>query len=150
MKKQNQLTILKKKIREKYNSKNEDLRKEIIEIEEQLSTTKNIIKDRMKEKKEKDADKKSLEEKILEWKEIEANFNTQKNKLKKELNSKIKENEKLMEIEIEKTIKNELDYEIPIAEIDKAGIDSSGKNIDNQLPILLEEFRTYRKNKEVW
>lgn len=141
---------IEKKIREKYNSKNEDLRKEIIEIEEQLSTTKNIIKDRMKEKKEKDADKKSLEEKILEWKEIEANFNTQKNKLKKELNSKIKENEKLMEIEIEKTIKNELDYEIPIAEIDKAGIDSSGKNIDNQLPILLEEFRTYRKNKEVW
>lgn len=48
-------------------------------------------------------------------------------------------------------IKEYFDYEIPIAMVEDAGITSTGGvSNNNQLPILQEEYKVYRKDKLLW
>lgn len=47
-------------------------------------------------------------------------------------------------------IKQAFDYEIPIAEVEKAGISSTGAEIENELKPLAQEFITYAKTKNLW
>lgn len=47
-------------------------------------------------------------------------------------------------------IKQAFDYEIPIAEVEKAGISSTGAEIENELKPLAQEFITYAKAKNLW
>jgi type I restriction enzyme M protein len=124
--------------------------KEIEDVDFDIERIKNMIKERMAQKREVGADKESIQLEINEWKIMESNQKNKKVELKKEITKKLKELDKQMEVAIESAIKNELDYEIPIAEIDKAGIDSTGKKIENQLPMLLEEFKAYRTVNGVW
>jgi len=52
--------------------------------------------------------------------------------------------------EIKGQIKKEFNYQIPIAEIEKAGISSTGAKIENELEHLAEEFKTYKELHEPW
>jgi len=52
--------------------------------------------------------------------------------------------------EIKELIKEKFDYEIPIADIQKAGITTTGAVGENQLPELLEIFKEYRKTNKLW
>ena len=52
--------------------------------------------------------------------------------------------------EIRDIIKEKFDYEIPIAEIQKAGISTTGAEIENELKPLAEEYTPYRKKKNLW
>lgn len=52
--------------------------------------------------------------------------------------------------EIKAYIKEHFDYEIPIAEIHKAGISTTGAAIENELIPLAEEFTPYRKEMKLW
>lgn len=54
------------------------------------------------------------------------------------------------EVEVKKNIKKLFDYEIPIAEVEKAGISTTGAVIENELEPLAKEFLAYRKNKKLW
>jgi len=54
------------------------------------------------------------------------------------------------EIEIKTQIKKEFNYQIPIAEVEKAGISSTGSQIENELEPLAKEFKTYRKKNKLW
>ena len=69
---------------------------------------------------------------------------------KKELRKKLKELESKLEIEIKSQVKERFDYEIPIAEVEKAGISTTGAIIENELIPLQVEFTKYRKEKELW
>lgn len=53
-------------------------------------------------------------------------------------------------IEIKSIIKDRFDYEIPIAEVQKAGISTTGSAIENELVPLAEEFTPYRKEMNLW
>lgn len=55
-----------------------------------------------------------------------------------------------MQTETRQLIKEKLDYEIPIAEVEKAGIDSKGATIDSDLPALKAEYEQYRKSANLW
>jgi type I restriction enzyme M protein len=66
--------------------------------------------------------------------------------VKKEL----KEIEQKIEVEIKLQIKENFNYEIPIAEVEKAGISTTGAEIENELIPLREEFAKYRKKKKLW
>lgn len=70
--------------------------------------------------------------------------------VKKELRAKLKQLEKKIEDEIKTKIRNEFDYEIPIAEVEKAGISTTGAVIENELVPLKEEFTKYRKANKLW
>ena len=70
--------------------------------------------------------------------------------IKKNLNAKVKKIEENKASEIRKIIKEKFDYEIPVAEIQKAGISSIGAPIDDELIPLVKEFIPYRKSNKLW
>lgn len=69
---------------------------------------------------------------------------------KKKLRAEKKRLENLMEEEAKRLIKEHFDYEIPIAEVEKAGINSIGAEIENELEPLEKEFTKYRKDHCLW
>lgn len=69
---------------------------------------------------------------------------------RKELQAKEKQIDQAVEIEIKAKIKQLFDYEIPIAEVEKAGISTTGSVIENELIPLEEEFTAYRKANKLW
>lgn len=69
---------------------------------------------------------------------------------KKALKTQLKEIEYLIENEIKTLVKERFNYLVPVAEITKAGIDSKGARIDNELPKLKDEFTNYRIQTELW
>lgn len=69
---------------------------------------------------------------------------------KKKLKAEIKQLEEQMASEIKAQIKNDFDYQIPIAQVEKAGISSTGGVIENELEPLAKEFSDYRKTNKLW
>jgi type I restriction enzyme M protein len=69
---------------------------------------------------------------------------------KKSLKIKLKALEEQISSEIKAQIKKEFDYKIPIAEVEKAGISSTGSVIENELEPLAKEFFEYRKQNNLW
>ena len=47
-------------------------------------------------------------------------------------------------------VKERFDYQIPIAQVEKAGITTTGAECDNELKGLLEEYTPYRKENKLW
>lgn len=79
---------------------------------------------------------KQLEEKYADDKKA-------KNKALKEL--KIKK-----EIEIKEKTKELFNYEIPIVQVKKAGITTTGAKCENELEDVAKEFRIYRQDNHLW
>lgn len=69
---------------------------------------------------------------------------------KKELRAELKVLQQTVETEIKAQIKEQFNYEIPIAEVEKAGISTTGAKIDNELEPLAKEFTEYRLSNELW
>ncbi|PZQ07439.1 MAG: DNA methyltransferase [Aliarcobacter butzleri] len=69
---------------------------------------------------------------------------------KKIKNSELKELETKRDNEIKEIIKQKFDYEIPISDIKKAGITTTGAETDNELPELLKIYTEYRKANNLW
>lgn len=85
-------------------------------------------------------------DKLLSKKGKEALKADEKKKLrkdKKDLESKIT-------VEIKAEVKEKFNYEIPIAEVEKAGISTTGAKIENELIPLEKEFKIYREKNEIW
>ena len=69
---------------------------------------------------------------------------------KKSLKAARKRIEEQKQAEIKAIVKEQFDYEIPIAEVKKAGISTTGAAIENELIPLAEEFTPYRKACNLW
>lgn len=69
---------------------------------------------------------------------------------KKTLRARKKEIEAAIDQETKALVKQRFDYVIPIADIKRAGINSIGIKIENDLDPLLEEFTKYRKENNLW
>lgn len=69
---------------------------------------------------------------------------------KKALRARKKELSALMEEEVKTLVKERFDYVIPIAEVQKAGISTTGAQTDNELIPLEAEFTKYRKENLLW
>lgn len=69
---------------------------------------------------------------------------------KKEFRKQLKEIQEKIESEIKAKIKKDFDYQIPIAEVEKAGISTTGAEIENDLIPLSKEFTEYRKQNHLW
>lgn len=69
---------------------------------------------------------------------------------KKRLRAELKVLQQTVETEIKAQIKERFNYEIPIAEVEKAGISTTGAKIDNELEPLAVEFTTYREQNQLW
>ena len=69
---------------------------------------------------------------------------------KKQLRVELKNIEAKKEREIKAIVKEEFNYTIPIAEVEKAGISTTGARIDNELEPLAEEFKKYTSENHLW
>lgn len=69
---------------------------------------------------------------------------------KKELTARKKRILEQRNADVRLQIKEQFDYEIPIAEVQKAGISTTGAPIENELIPLAEEFTPYRKKMKLW
>ena len=69
---------------------------------------------------------------------------------KKIYRAKLKVLQEKIEAEVKAIVKEKFDYEIPIAEIQKAGISTTGKEIENELIPLAKEFTPYRIENKLW
>lgn len=69
---------------------------------------------------------------------------------KKKIRKELKDIELKIALEIKAKIKIDFDYQIPIAEVEKAGISTTGAKIENELEPLAEEFTEYRKTNKLW
>ena len=87
-------------------------------------------------------------------KEVNAKFATQEENAQqlptKEKKAKLKEIAEQKAGEIKSLIKERFNYEIPIANVQKAGIDTLGNECENQLIELLQEFKNYQSNHKMW
>ena len=112
------------------------------EAKEYETIEKKVTKD-IKAKYAKDID--SIKE-ILNLRGKEALSATEK-KIK---TAELKEIETKRDNEIKEIIKQKFDYEIPISDIKKAGITTTGAETDNELPELLKIYTEYRKINQLW
>lgn len=69
---------------------------------------------------------------------------------KKELQQRQAELNNLINTEVKEQVKQKFDYQIPISDIKKAGINSTGGKEENQLPELLKAFAEYRTTNNLW
>lgn len=69
---------------------------------------------------------------------------------KKKLRARKKEIETAIDQEAKTLVKQRFDYIIPIADIKRAGINSIGIKIENDLEPLLKEYTKYRKENNLW
>lgn len=69
---------------------------------------------------------------------------------KKELRAELKVLQQTVEAEIKAQIKEQFNYEVPIAEVEKAGISTTGAKIENELEPLAKEFTEYRLSNQLW
>lgn len=69
---------------------------------------------------------------------------------KKLLQARQKEIHATIKNETKKLVKERFDYQIPIAEVQKAGISTTGTPIENELEPLEQEFTAYRKENNLW
>lgn len=80
-------------------------------------------------------------------------FIEDKNNSKEEVKQKKLELKKLqakMELEIKTIVKKLFDYQIPIARVEKAGITTTGAECDNELDVVLKEYKRYRIESKLW
>ena len=69
---------------------------------------------------------------------------------KKVLSARKKEIEQEIEKKVKTLVKERFDYQIPVAEVEKAGISTTGAEIEDELVPLEEEFTPYRKENKLW
>ncbi|MGI8314930.1 N-6 DNA methylase [Halobacillus mangrovi] len=67
---------------------------------------------------------------------------------KKEWKKRLAEIKELKNIEIKNIIKNRFDYEVPVAQVDKAGITSKGTATDNELDDIVADFKEYVRKSD--
>jgi type I restriction enzyme M protein len=69
---------------------------------------------------------------------------------KKQLRADLKAIEEKIAMEVKAQVKKDFNYQIPIAEVEKAGISTTGAQIENELVPLANEFKTYRVQNKLW
>ena len=66
------------------------------------------------------------------------------------MRAELKQIEDIIISEIRTQLKKEFNYQIPIAEVEKAGISTTGAQIENELVPLAKEFKKYREDNKLW
>lgn len=86
----------------------------------------------------------------LEEVENQLKFRELSKEEKKELKDKQNQILQQIEDEIKLKVKTKFDYEIPIVEVEKAGISTTGAPIENELEPVAKEFKKYRIKNKLW
>ncbi len=88
-------------------------------------------------------------DKISELKEIIENKENDRSEIKLK-KAELKALEAQIDEEVKPIIKQLFDYQIPIAQVQKAGITTTGAECENELGDLLKEYTPYRQAHKLW
>ncbi|WP_303838845.1 N-6 DNA methylase [Apibacter mensalis] len=94
--------------------------------------------------------KSTAKEGLEKLKEQENEIKEKLKQAKITLKNNLKQIDITKEKEIKSLIKEEFDYIFPISEVEKAGISTTGAEIENELPKVCNEFTNYRKESHLW
>lgn len=115
---------------------------------------KTILEDATSEITEKYAPEiEKIEKELAEKENILRGANKDKEALtaaRKEYKETLRRIEQQKADDIRSLLKERFDYQIPVVEVEKAGISSTGAKIDNELDEVAKEFKQYRKDKQLW
>ncbi|MCG8384715.1 MAG: N-6 DNA methylase [Cytophagales bacterium] len=131
------------KVEEEYAPVIAEARKPLTDLEDELEKKNEALKALRKTKK---PTKEKVQKLQNDLKEIRQNMRP----VKKAFVAREKEIRQEMEKEVKSRVKEQFDYEIPIAEVEKAGISTTGAVIENELEPLAKEFKKYRKRHKLW
>lgn len=134
----------------KYKPKEDELLVEFKKVETDYNTTAKTLKDINVLKGQKKGNIKLDETEYKALVVKEAQLKEQLKEAKKIFTDALKEINILIEQETKALLKQLFDYEIPIAEVEKAGISTTGSVIENELIPLEEEFSAYRIANKLW
>lgn len=141
-------TKAKNEVDAKYLIKVAEQKEALVMVEAELNTVSKEIKDFKTLKK---AIKVQVnQEKLDDLFERETQCKNKVKEAKKIYVDALKQFETAKENEIKTMIKQRFDYQIPIAEVEKAGISTTGSVIENELEPLEEEFTAYRIANKLW
>lgn len=96
------------------------------------------------------AKKSVLETHKIEKETLEKTLKSGSKEEKQKTKLKLKELEELIKKEIRSNIKEAFDYEIPVAQVGKAGIGTTGGVIENELVPVVNEFHKYARLNPLW
>lgn len=88
-------------------------------------------------------------EQLAELKAFIADKNNPRSEIKQK-KAELKALESKIAEEVKPIIKQLFDYQIPIAQVQKAGITATGAECENELEELLKEYAPYRKEHKLW
>lgn len=134
----------------KYKPKEEEAKEAFKKIEQEYNDTAKTLKDINILKGRKKGRIKLNETEYNKLVAKESQLKTSLAEAKKIYTATIKEIEQQKETEIKAQVKKDFDYQIPIAEVEKAGISTTGAEIENELIPLGKEFAEYRKQNQLW
>ncbi|WP_198045033.1 N-6 DNA methylase [Spirosoma montaniterrae] len=102
-----------------------------------------------------DAKDRAFQKYAVEWNNIQQNLARRGKDAvpadeKKELRARLTEIQQAIDTEVRLEVKKAFDYQIPIAEVEKAGISSTGAPCENDLEPLAIEFKEYRQKAQLW
>ena len=136
-----------------YKKHKKEIEKKILERAKTL--IKGVVKEKLTEDIKKQLHEQAKADFMSEYQEneffrieIENDCPTKEERI--QLEKRKKQIEEQKQSEIKAKIKEQFDYEIPIAEVQKAGISTTGAAIENELIPLAEEFTPYRKEMRLW
>lgn len=112
-----------------------------------LNTELKSIKAKLKLK---DTDQSALTKQLNEWQKLLTEAKGREKEAKKAHRLRVAEIEAQKQQEIKAEVKERFDYEIPIVQIEKAGITSTGAKCENEMPDVSVEFAAYRKDHPRW
>lgn len=141
-------TKAKSEIDAKYLIKVAEQKEALVMVETELNTISKEIKDFKTFKK--GFKVQVNQEKLDELFEKESQSKNKVKEAKKIYADALKQFETAKDNEIKTLIKQRFDYQIPIAEVEKAGISTTGSVIENELEPLEAEFTAYRKANKLW
>jgi len=119
---------------------------EKLQYDKIVANAENKINNQFKSKLEKLESDFSEQEKVLKDKKATDKLKV----LRKNYKQEKKHILSLIEKEVRAILKKEFDYTIPVVEVEKAGITSTGAPCENQLEDVVKEFIQYRKNVSLW
>lgn len=111
--------------------------------EEEKKQYKKVVKDARKQVETKYADE------LTELQDFINNTENSRTDIK-EKKAELKKLKAQIEQEIKPIVKQLFDYQIPVAQIEKAGITTTGAECENELDDLLEEYTPYRVKNNLW
>lgn len=87
---------------------------------------------------------------LQEVEDLTERIETADDEKKKKMRAKLRKLNEQMKEEVNKKVKEAFDYEVLMASVDKAGINSVGAECENELVDLLAEINKYKEHHQLW